>query len=151
MLVRQTSFKKRTDKTYVDITTEVANWLTNIQADNGILLVFSKHTTACVKILENELLSLCDIETKLDAWAPNDGLYQHDRIGLRDVPPEERVNGHSHIRSLLFSSGETMPVANGKLSLGTWQTLFLVELDPVREREVHLTFIGEKRKANDEG
>ena len=61
--------------------------------------------------------------------------YLHDLISLRpDVPVDENVNGHSHIRSLFFNSSENIPIKNGKLLLGKWKKLFFVELDPIRDR-----------------
>ena len=63
-------------------------------------------------------------------------------ISLRaDVPVDEKINGHSHIRSLFFNSSENIPVKNSKLLLGKWKRVFFVELDPMRERELILTFI----------
>jgi len=70
--------------------------------------------------------------------------YLHDLISLRnDVPVDERINGHSHIRHLFFNSSETIPIDQGKLILGEWKQLFAVELDPVRDRELIVTFISE--------
>ena len=68
--------------------------------------------------------------------------YLHDLISLRgDVPVDEPINGHSHIRALFFNSSENIPVANGKLLFGKWKRLFFVELDPQRDRELVVTFI----------
>ena len=65
----------------------------------------------------------------------------HDIIGIRDVPPTERINGYSHLRQLFLSTSETIPVLGGKIQLGKWQTPFLVELDPARDREVVFSLI----------
>ena len=68
--------------------------------------------------------------------------YLHDLISLRDeVPVDERINGHSHIRSLFFNSSETVPIENGKLILGKWKRILGVELDPSRSREIICSFI----------
>ena len=68
--------------------------------------------------------------------------YLHDLISLREeAPVEERINGHSHIRSMFFNSSETIPVENGKLILGDWKRVFGIELDPIRSREIICTFI----------
>ena len=70
--------------------------------------------------------------------------YLHDLISLRnDVPVDERINGHSHIRHLFFNSSELIPVEDGKLMLGSWKQVFAVELDPIRDRELICTFISE--------
>ena len=65
-------------------------------------------------------------------------------ISLRsDVPNDERINGHSHIRYLFFNSSETIPINEGRIVLGEWKKIFAVELDPIRSREIVCTFIGE--------
>ena len=70
--------------------------------------------------------------------------YLHDLISLRDeAPADERINGHSHIRSMFFNSSETIPVENGKLILGEYKKIFGIELDPQRSREIVCTFIKE--------
>jgi thiamine phosphate synthase YjbQ (UPF0047 family) len=68
--------------------------------------------------------------------------YLHDLISLRaDVPVDEPINGHSHIRSLFFNSSENVPIKDSKLLLGKWKRIFFVELDPMRKRELIVTFI----------
>ena len=54
---------------------------------------------------------------------------------------DEKINGHSHIRSLFFNSSENIPIKYGKLRLGKWKNVFFVELDPMRERELIVTFL----------
>jgi len=136
-------------KQFTNLTSFVRDVLHNLGAGDGIVTVFSEHTTACVKILENEVLSLCDIDMHLDTFIPRENKkwkYMHDNIGLRDVPPDERVNGFAHVRSLYFNHSETIPVENGRLQLGLWQTLFLVDLDGPRNRTICVTFIGTKKE-----
>lgn len=110
---------------------------------SGLVNVFSPHTTLCIKILENEVLSLKDISNHLDRLAPCDVPYLHDDLLLRQVPREERVNGFAHVRSLYFNHSETIPVEAGSIVLGTWQTVFAVELDPYRNRSLIITYLGE--------
>lgn len=107
----------------------------------GLLHVFTQHTTCAVKIIENELLLLADINDFLDTLCPKDKKYKHDIIEIREVPSEERVNGFSHLRQLMLPTSETIPVQDGKLLLGKWQTVFLVELDPVRDRDIVITYL----------
>ena len=106
---------------------------------NGLVNIFSRHTTCGVRILENETLLMTDYRRFLEKQAPLDGFYAHNIIEARDVPPDERINGHSHIRTLFFPTSETIPVKNGKMLLGKWQDIFLVDLDPSREREIIIT------------
>ena len=68
--------------------------------------------------------------------------YLHDMISLRsDVPVDEQINGHSHIRSMFFNSSESIPIKDSKLLVGRWKRIFFIELDPMRERELIVTFI----------
>ena len=106
---------------------------------NGLVNIFSRHTTCGVRILENETLLMTDYQRFLEKQAPLDAFYAHNIIEARDVPPDERINGHSHIRTLFFQTSETIPVKNGKMLLGKWQDIFLVDLDPSREREIVIT------------
>jgi secondary thiamine-phosphate synthase enzyme len=147
MIVKQQTLLIDTKgKMFTDLTFEVRKLLNEWKAHNGIVTVFAMHTTAGVKILENEILSLNDIMDHLDETAPNHGHYSHDRIGLRDVPPEERVNGVAHVRSLYFQHSIQLPVTEGKIQIGEWQTLFLVDFDGPRERNINISFIGTKEE-----
>lgn len=140
------------DKAFRKITKEVSEYARD-WGKSGIVNVFSKHTTCSIFLLEDELLHLADVRFFLDKMAPrfkepegdhNNIKYLHDLISLRnDVPQDERINGHSHIRSLFFNSSETIPIEDGELLLGTWKDIFVVELDAGREREIVCTFIGE--------
>ena len=117
----------------------------------GLVNVYSPHTTCCLFQTENELLHLVDIRFFLDDKVPyvkqpegehRNVKYLHDLISLRsDVPADEPINGHSHVRSLFFNSSENVPIKDSKLLLGKWKRIFFVELDPMRERELIATFI----------
>jgi secondary thiamine-phosphate synthase enzyme len=117
----------------------------------GLVNVYSPHTTCSVFQTENELLHLVDVRFFLDNVAPyakepeghhKNVKYLHDLISLRaDTPADERINGHSHIRSLFFNSSENIPIQDSKLLLGKWKRIFFVELDPMRKRELVITFI----------
>ena len=72
---------------------------------------------------------------------PDNRRYLHDLLTIRkDVDETERINAFSHMRGLFFSTSETIPVEKGKLLLGKWQSVFFVELDPIRSREYIITF-----------
>lgn len=109
---------------------------------NGMVNIFVAHTTCAIKVLEGELLLLADINNYLDKCFPKEGNYMHDKIEIRDVPINERVNGFAHLRQLFFSSDVTIPVEDGRMMLGEWQTVYLVEFDPIRDRDVIITYIG---------
>ena len=138
-----------TDKMFTDITSEVQAMVP--KDFQGIVNIYSPHTTCCVFQLENELLHLTDVRFFLDKLVPfvkqpegeqRNVKYLHDLISLRsDVPFDEAINGHSHVRSLFFNSSESIPINNGKLQVGKWKRLFFIELDPMRDRELIITFI----------
>jgi len=127
--------KFKTNGTFTDITNELKPTI-----ENGLCVVYSMHTTCAVAILENESLLKKDMESFFERMAPKVGVYAHDDIEKRDVPPDERINGFSHIRSMLFPTSVVIPIEDGKLVMGEWQKLFLIELDPSRERKL---FFGE--------
>lgn len=133
------SFEVESEKVFTDITAQVKSCIP--EDFTGLVHVFSRHTTAGIRILENEVLLKADYCNFLDEVAPVNGKYQHNNVGVRDVPRDERINGHSHIRSLFFPTSEMIPVEKGEMLLGKWQTLFIVELDPFRRRSVIVTLI----------
>lgn len=140
-----------TDKLFLNITEEVEKFIKKTKKKSGLVNIFSKHTTGCIWLTEDEILHQADVRFFLDGIAPKwkdpEGSqknikYLHDLISLRqNTPPDERINGHSHIRSMFFNNSETVPVIEGKLALGTWKKIFFIELDPSRKREILLTFI----------
>lgn len=123
--------KFKTNKTFTDITDRIV-------PKGDACLIFTTHTTCGLAILENEEFLIKDMEGFLERVAPKKGIYAHDDIKRRPVPPDERINGHSHIKAMLFSPSIVVPVVDNKLLLGKWQSIFLVELDPRREREVYV-------------
>ena len=144
--------KFKTDKMFTDITDEIEAILPN--KFEGLVNVYSPHTTCCIWQTENEILHLVDVRFFLDKQVPyvkqpegehRNVKYLHDMMSLRpEVPEDEKINGHSHIRSMFFNSSENIPVKDNKLLVGKWKRLFFVELDPVRERELIVTFINGK-------
>jgi len=140
-----------TDKLFTNITPVVEEWAKEWGRD-GIVNIFSPHTTMCIWLTEDEILHHADVRFFLDSLVPKtkspegqqkNTKYLHDMISLRNnVPPEERINGHSHIRSMFFNSSQTVPVQDGKLILGEWKKIFAVELDPIRKRKIVCTFLG---------
>lgn len=130
----------KTEKQFTRLNELIEDFLKGKKGD-GVVNVFTKHTTCAIKIIEGEILLLADINNFLDKLIPKENDYMHDKIEIREVPINERINAYSHLRQLLLPTSETIPVSDGKLLLGKWQSVFLVELDPIREREVVFTYI----------
>lgn len=130
---------------FIDITVHVKEFVRGTDIRNGVVVVYSKHTTAAIKINENEPLLLQDMERFLERLASQNGHYQHNDFTLRTVnmTEDECPNGHAHCQHLLMSTSETIPIVDGELQLGRWQRVFLVELDRPRAREVVLQVLGE--------
>ncbi len=108
------------------------------------MVVFSPHTTMSVIINHNEPLLLQDFMRVLYKAAPIDDRYTHDLFELtRGTKSDGRSNGHSHCKVLLVGSSETIPVERGHLLLTDKQTVFAVEFDGARKRDIIVQVIGE--------
>lgn len=118
---------------FVDITREVEKVVEGAGIKDGIATIFTRHTTTAIIINENESHLLRDFKTMLDTLVPKGRGYGHDTIDS---------NAHAHMRSVLLGASETIPVHEGRLQLGTWQCIFLVELDGPRNRNVIVQVIG---------
>ncbi len=116
----------------IDITSKINR---EIDIESGIANIFSRHSTSAIVVNENESGLLADLELMLSDLVSDKYSWQHDLIDN---------NAKSHLKSFLLSSSETIPISNGKLDLGTWQSVFFIELDgPRKNRAVNLTFISD--------
>jgi secondary thiamine-phosphate synthase enzyme len=127
-----------------DITDEVIAIVEDSGIDFGQVSVFSSHTTAAIRINEAEPLLLRDMARVLRQLAPSNAYYEHNDFGRRTVnmTEDECANGHSHCQHLFLSTSETVPVIAGRPALGTYQRIFLIELDHPRVRRVLVTVNG---------
>jgi secondary thiamine-phosphate synthase enzyme len=134
---------------FIDLTSDLESFVEESGIQSGLLNVQSLHTTAAIVVNEHEPLLLTDLAGLLERLAPVDAVYRHDSITLRTVncvlgePP----NGHSHCRALLLGSTASLNVVDGRLQLGRWQRVFLVELDGPRMRNVSLLLFGDPSSA----
>ena len=138
MALYQNSLEIRTSpKSFLEITGRVQALVSESDIQNGVCHLFIKHTSASLIIQENYDPSVRkDFETIFSELAPEDFNYVHNMEGKDDMP--------AHIRSALTSTSETVPVVNGKLSLGTWQGIYLWEhRDQPHSRNVMVCMIGE--------
>ena len=138
MAISQDSLEFRTNpKSFLDITSHVQDFVTSSDIQNGVCHLFIKHTSASLVIQENYDPSVRqDFETIFSKLVPEDFPYVHNMEGKDDMP--------AHIRSALTSTSETVPVVNGKLSLGTWQGIYIWEhRDQTHNRKVMVSMVGE--------
>ena len=138
MALYQNSLEIRTSpKSFLEITGRVQELVSESDIQNGVCHLFIKHTSASLIIQENYDPSVQkDFETIFSELAPEDFNYVHNMEGKDDMP--------AHIRSALTSTSETVPVVNGKLSLGTWQGIYLWEhRGQSHNRTVMVSMVGE--------
>jgi secondary thiamine-phosphate synthase enzyme len=118
-----------------DITDRISGWLDSQRIGTGLLTIFCTHTSASLVIQENAApAARRDLETYFESAAPEDpSLYTHNDEGPDDMP--------AHIRSALTQTQLSIPVQDGKMTLGTWQGIFLFEHrhnTPMRRIALHL-------------
>ena len=130
---------------FIDITDNVCELVQDSRITSGFAIVYSKHTTAAIKINENEPLLLKDMGEFLERMSPRNADYRHNDFSTRTVNmnADECPNGHAHCQHLLLGTSENIPIIDGQLQFGRWQRIFLIELDMPRPREVLVQVIGE--------
>ncbi|MBI2450683.1 MAG: YjbQ family protein [Candidatus Nealsonbacteria bacterium] len=131
---------------FIDLTKAVEAFLAETGIQNGFLNIQTMHTTAPLVLNENEPLLLDDFKNHLAQLSPKDLPYRHNDFTIRTVNicQDECKNGHSHCLALHFPSNLTLNIMDGKLQMGQWQRIFLVELDKPRQRQVQIQIIGEE-------
>ena len=111
--------------------------------NNGFVTVSSQHTTTAITINENEQRLVEDVKAFLNRLIPPGDQYLHNDIALRDCPPDEPENAHSHLAAMLLGSSEVVALVAGALVLGQYQSVMLIELDGPRRRKVNVQVYGE--------
>ena len=129
---------------FVDITDRIRESVRRSGLREGRVHLQSMHTTLGIAVNENEPLLHRDFENLLERLAPAGAGYEHDDFSRRfDVPLGEPVNGHAHCRQLLLTAFATLLVEDGQLLLGRWQSVFAVELDGPRHRQLAVQLDGD--------
>nr|WP_208341387.1 secondary thiamine-phosphate synthase enzyme YjbQ [Aetokthonos hydrillicola]MBO3461465.1 YjbQ family protein [Aetokthonos hydrillicola CCALA 1050]MBW4584896.1 secondary thiamine-phosphate synthase enzyme YjbQ [Aetokthonos hydrillicola CCALA 1050]MDR9898072.1 secondary thiamine-phosphate synthase enzyme YjbQ [Aetokthonos hydrillicola Thurmond2011] len=126
-----------------NITPQIQDLIDSTAIKNGQVLVFSRHTTTALAINENEERLLEDVKVFLRKLAPESASYLHNDLHLRIVPPDEPMNAHSHLMAMILSTSEVIPIVEGKLGLGTYQSVLFFELDGPRKRTVSCQISGD--------
>ena len=124
-------------KCFLDITRDIQAFVSESGLNRGVCSLFIKHTSASLVIQENYDPSVRqDFETIFSKLVPEDFPYVHNMEGKDDMP--------AHVRSALTSTSESIPVVNSKLSLGTWQGIYIWEhRDQTHNRKVIVSMVGE--------
>ena len=145
---QEQSFRTSGGLAVQDITEDVAAAVHESAITDGIACVYSPHTTCCIRVNEFESGFLDDFTTLLRRLVPAEGqYYAHDDWDRRTenicAEDMEVGNGHAHCMSMLLgSAGESIPVREGELCLGTWQRVLFLELDRERDRRWIVQVVG---------
>jgi secondary thiamine-phosphate synthase enzyme len=130
--VESIKFNTKGEVDFIDITDKVADIVKRSGVRNGLAHIFAPHATALITLNEYTPDLLKDFEELLEHLAPRRAVYEHP------------VNAHSHLRSMLVNPSKTVPVVDGRLLLGTWQSIIFIEADThPRSRTVIVQVIGE--------
>lgn len=120
----------------VDITEGVARIVRTAGVDRGLAVAFATGSTVAITTMEYEPGGVQDLQALLDRVIPTDGPYEHNRLN-------HDTNSHAHIRAAIVGPSEAVPFEAGRLMLGTWQQIALVDFDDrPRERTVLVTVVG---------
>ncbi len=126
------SFSTKGEIEFVDLTDKVREVVSRSHVSNGFVHVFAPHATGILILTENDSNLLQDIRAFLERLMPQDGSYAHPS------------NAHSHLRSVLLPPDRTLPIIDGHVELGTWQSLLFVETDVhPRKRTIIIQVIGQ--------
>ena len=121
-----------------NITSSVESAVTESGLRDGIVVVFAKHTTASVLIIEDEPGLRADTTAFWEQLIPADPRWQHNQRNSGED------NAHSHLRGQLQGPSVTIPFTAGTLSLGTWQQIVLLDFDTTaRQRDLVIKILGE--------
>ncbi|MDP2841091.1 MAG: secondary thiamine-phosphate synthase enzyme YjbQ [Candidatus Methanoperedens sp.] len=117
----------------IDITDRVRAVVKESGTKDGICVISTRHTTSGIIVNENERGLRKDTLEMLETLVPENKSYAHNQIDN---------NADSHLRAVLLGNSATIPIEDGHLVLGTWQSIFFVELDGPRTRNVNIKIIG---------
>ena len=132
ILNKSLEFRTEGEIGFVDITERVRKIVLDSQVKNGIAHVFAPHATGIIVLTEHDGNLLEDIKGILEKLTPKRAHYRHPS------------NAHSHLRSMLLPPDRTLPIVDGRLALGTWQSVLFVETDVYpRQRTIIVQILGE--------
>jgi secondary thiamine-phosphate synthase enzyme len=124
------SFSTQGDSDVIDITADVQRIVAAGPVADGLVTAFVRGSTAAITTMEFEPGGVADLRALLDQLVPVEGDYDHNRLN-------HDTNSHAHQRASLIGASEQVPVVDGRLALGTWQQLVLIDFDDrPRERTV---------------
>lgn len=138
-------FETKNEFEFIDITSRIKEVFKKSGIKEGLIIIFSLHTTLAIKINEFEALLVKDFFKFLEMLTPKDKEYFHDRLELRkEISVNEPKNARGHIKNLILETSQTIPIFDSTISLGKWQSVFVVETSGPRKRKILVQVCGEK-------
>jgi len=137
------NLKSKSQIEFIDITDSVEEVISASGIREGQVLVYSPHTSASIVVNHNETMLIQDFMRILYRLVPVSDRYSHDLFELtRAKTSDGRSNGHSHCKCMLLGISETLPIEKGKMLLTERQSIFFVEMDGARSRDVVVQVMG---------
>ncbi len=141
--IKRIEFSTEKQVDFLDVTEQIEEFIELSGIKDGVVNVFSPHTTASVMINHNEEMLKQDLVRILYRLVPVDERYAHDMFELTNKRTSDgRSNGHSHCKVMLLGSSESIPIEKGRMLLGEQQSVFFVELDGARTRDFYVQIMG---------
>jgi secondary thiamine-phosphate synthase enzyme len=122
---------KSKENDFIDLTEKVQEIVADSGIREGLCNVFVQHTTCFIMVNENEPNLKKDFFEMIYQLIPQNGHYNHDD-----------GNAHAHLKEIMFSCDKTIPISNGKLNLGAWQSILFIDPDAPRDRKILVKVIG---------
>lgn len=132
LITKQITFKTKEAISFTDLSVEIQQIVLDTQIKNGIIHVFAPHATGILVLTENDPALLEDIKIFLKRMIPEADNYNHPS------------NAHAHLRSIIFPPDKTLPIIDGQVAFGTWQSLLFIETDVYpRKRTITIQILGQ--------
>jgi secondary thiamine-phosphate synthase enzyme len=137
VITKNIQIKSKSENDIIDITDQLSKIVKESKVENGAVIVFVVGSTAAITTIEYEPGLQKDFPEMLSRLVPKEIEYAHDNTW-------HDGNGHSHVRASLIGPSLAIPIIEGRLTLGTWQQIVLVEMDTrPRERKIIIQVLGE--------
>lgn len=143
---KEITVESSTQIEFIDISKLVEEVIDESGVREGTVVVYAPHTTMSIAINHNEPMLMQDFMRTLYRLVPVEDQYSHDLFELRrDRKADGRSNGHSHCKALLLGTSESIPIVHGRMLMSELQSIFAVDFDGARSRNIYVHVTGEQK------